>query len=563
VIRDYCVIAREYARAVVAGDVLACKWVRLACQRQLTDLERPDLAWHFDEARAAHICRFIELLPHIEGKWARERLQITLEPWQIFILTTVFGWVNDSGLRRFRMAYIEVPRKNAKSTMSAGVALYCLAADGEPGAQVYSAATTRDQARIVWRTGKQMVDRTPGLQARFGVSTSVNSVYVESESAFFQPLSRDQGGNHDGYNVHCAVVDELHAHKQRDIWDVLETATGAREQSLIWAITTAGFNRAGICYEQRAYTIKQLERTAAEVDESYFGIIFTLDEADDWTDPRSWIKANPNWGVSVSPEDIENKARKALEMASATNNFLTKHLNVWVNADTAWMDMQAWDACADPSLSLEQFDGEECIASVDLASKVDVAAKVRVFERDIDGVKHYYGFPEFYLPEDAATDGRNSHYAGWARSGYLTLTPGNVIDFAYIEDGLREDARRFQLGEVLYDPWQATYLSTRLMEEGMNMVEYRQTVQNMSEPMKMLEALVLSGRYHHSGNPAMTWMISNVVAHLDVKDNIYPRKEFPENKIDGPVALVMALGRALLAEDSPDISEFLNSPMVV
>lgn len=554
--RDYCAIARAYAEDVVAGRVLACKWVRLACERQLRDLERTDLRWRFDPEFASKPCRFIELLPHIEGKWARQGLRIQLEPWQVFILTTVFGWVDEKDCRRFRIAYIEVPRKNAKSTLSAGVGLYCLTADGEPGAQVYSAATTRDQARIVWRTAKGMVERTPGLQRRFGVETSVNSVFVDDQAAFFQPLSRDQGGNHDGYNVHAAIVDELHAHKQRDIWDVLETATGAREQPLIWAITTAGFNRAGICYEQRAYVIKQLERTAAEIDETYFGIIFTLDEGDDWTDPRCWAKANPNWGVSVSPEDIENKARKAMEMASATNNFLTKHLNVWVNADTAWMDMQAWDRCEDRTRVLADFDGEECIAGLDLASKVDVAAKVRVFRREVDGEDHFWVFPQFYLPEEATEGGASSHYAGWARAGHITLTPGNVIDFAFVEDDLRGDAGRFQLDEVLYDPWQATYLATRLMAEGLNMVEYRQTVQNMSEPMKMLEALVLSGRLHHDGNPVMTWMMSNVVAHLDAKDNIYPRKEFPENKIDGPVALIMALGRAL-GGDTND-----TSPMV-
>lgn len=548
--RDYCAIARQYAEQVMAGEILACKWVRLACQRQLNDLQRTDLRWHFDENRASHVCRFIELLPHVEGRqWAGKR--ITLEPWQIFILTTVFGWVNENGFRRFRVAYIEVPRKNAKSTKSAGVGLYCLTADDEDGAQVYSAATTRDQARIVWRTAKAMVERTPGLQQRFGVETSVNSIFVEELNALFQPLSRDQGGNHDGYNLHCAIVDELHAHKQRDLWDVLETAMGAREQPLMWAITTAGFNRAGICYQIRGLAVKYLERST-EVDETFFGIIFTIDDGDDWTDPRSWQKANPNWGVSVSPEDIERKARQAMQMASFTNNFLTKHLNVWVNADTAWMDMQAWERAEDTDLSLDEFAGEECIASLDLASKVDVAANIKLFRRKVDELDHFYVFSRFYLPEEAAEGGANSHYAGWARTDHMTLTPGNMIDFAYIEDDIIVDAGRFDLKEVVYDPFQATYLSTRLMEQGINMVEYRNWVKTMSEPMKMLEALVLAGRLHHDGNPVMTWMMSNVVAHLDAKDNIFPRKEFPEQKIDGPVALIMALGRALCAEPTDD-----------
>lgn len=555
--RDYIAIAHEYMRAVVAGEIVACKWVRLACQRQLNDLKRTDLRWQFDVERASHICRFTELLPHIEGQWARQRLRITLEPWQVFILTTVFGWVDEAGHRRFRTAYVEVPRKNAKSTMSAAVGLYGLTADDEPGAQIYSAATTRDQARIVWRTAKAMVERTPGLQQRFGVATSVSSIYVEDQASLFQPLSRDQGGNHDGYNVHVAIVDELHAHKTRDIWDVLETATGAREQPLIWAITTAGFNRAGICYQVRRLAVKYLDRSVDEVDETFFGIIYTLDDGDDWTDPRSWQKANPNWGVSVDPDDIERKARQAMQMASFTNNFLTKHLNVWVNADTAWMDMQAWERCEDTDLSPDDFVGEDCVAALDLASKVDVAANIKIFRRFIGGLEHFYVFSRFYLPEEAAEGGVNSHYAGWARAGYMTLTPGNIIDFAYIEDDIIQDVGRFAVSEVAYDPFQATYLATRLMDAGVNVVEYRNIVKTMSEPMKMLEALVLAGRLHHDGNPVMTWMISNVVAHLDAKDCIFPRKEQPENKIDGPVALIMALGRMLCGEATED-----STPMV-
>ena len=536
--------ADAYIAGVLGGSIVAGKWVRLACQRQKDDLGRK-WQYTFDRDKANRVCRFVEALPHIKGSQFAGR-NMALEGWQCFILTAVFGWLRPDGRRRFRTAYTEVARKNGKSSLSSGVALYLLAADGEAGAEVYSAATTRDQARIVWNDAKAMAVRSPDLRRACGIETSAHAVYVPRTSSTFKALSRDQQGNLDGLNVHGAIIDELHAHKARDVWEVIETATGARTQPLVWAITTAGFNRAGICYEQRGYVLKILDRV--NEDETYFGIVFTLDDGDDWTDPANWPKANPNLAVSVEPDDLARKASKAMQLASAQNGFLTKHLNIWVNADTAWMNMQAWDRCADPSLDEADFEGADCIAACDLATKTDIAANLRLFEREIDGQAHYYAFANYYLPEDAAEDGRNSQYAGWAIEGRLTLTPGNVTDFAYIEDDLREVARRVRLREVAFDPWQAAQIMQRLEAEGMKVVEYRQTVQNMSAPMKELEALVLSGRFHHNGDPVLAWMVSNVVCHVDAKENIYPRKERPENKIDGVIALIMAIGRAMLSQ---------------
>lgn len=540
--RDYPAIALKYAHDIVGGAIPACKWVQLACARLLRDLDRTSWHYTFDHERAAHVCRFIELLPHVKGDWARDRKLIELQPWQIFILCCVFGWIDAEGRRRFKKCYTEIPRKNAKSTLSSAVGLYMLAADGEAGAEIYSAATGRDQAKIVWGDAKAMVQRCAPFRVRFGVEAQAHSVFIESEHSAFKPLSRDQGGNLDGLNVHCALVDEFHGHKERGLWDVLVTATGARAQPLIWAITTAGFDRSGICYEERGYICKVLE--GVHNDEEYFGIIYTIDVDDDWTDPAVWQKANPNWNVSVMPGAIEREARKAMQVASATNNFLTKHLNVWVNADTAWMDMRAWDACADESLRLEDFEGDECVVALDLASKVDIAAKMRLFERD--GV--YYAFSEYYLPERAIEISRNSQYSGWQRDGWLTVTDGEVTDYDVIEDGIRDDCTRFRVLELPYDPFQATQLAGHMLDEHVPMVEMRPTVLNFSEPMKQLEALVLSDRLRHNGDPVLAWMISNVVCHHDVKDNIYPRKERDENKIDGVVALIMALGRLILTK---------------
>jgi phage terminase large subunit-like protein len=532
-------LAEPLKARIYALPVRCCKWVALACERQTVDLARKRFKYTWNEEKAARICKFVELLPHTKGEWAG-RL-ITLEPWQIFILSTVFGWVDAKGRRRYKVTYKEVPRKNAKSTISSGVGLYMLAADGEGGAEVYSAATTKDQAKIVWQDAKSMAEKSKGLQGRFGVRTAAHSIYTDEGSKFLA-LARDQGGNLDGLNVHCGIIDELHAHKTREIVDVIETATGARSQPLLWQITTAGFNRAGICYEVRAYTTKVLEGQIT--DHEHFGIIYSIDEDDDWAQPSSWAKANPNWGISVNPEDIARKGNKAIKTTAAQNNFKTKHLNQWVNADTAWMDMRAWDAMADTSLRPAQFTAEECVGAVDLATKVDVAALVLLFRRG----EHYTLFPYFWLPEAAAEGEENAHYAGWAKEGHLRLTAGNVTDHNAVQDVVRELASAHQLRTLGYDPWQAHKFATELADEGMVVSEYRMTVQNMSEPMKELQALVMSGKLHHDGNPVMAWMMSNVVAHTDAKENIFPRKEMPRNKIDGPVAAIMALGEWLTGE---------------
>jgi phage terminase large subunit-like protein len=550
---EYSTRARGYAERVVAGTETAGKFEIRACERFLKDLARveTDEAWpyRYDAGQADRACAFIEQLPHIKGQWARQRLKIRLEDWQCFVVCNLFGWLHRiTGMRRFTTGYLEVARKNAKSTLAAGIGLYMLAGDGEPGAEVYSAATTGDQARIVFDVARQMVMRESAFAAS-GIEAHLRGIYIPGDARKFEPLNAE-GSTLDGLNPHCTIVDELHAHKRRDVYDVLDTARGAREQALLLSITTAGSDRAGICYEQRTYVAKVLEGVFE--DDRYFGVIYTIDDADDWTDAAVWRKANPNYGVSVLTEDFERSAREAMNKPSALNNFLTKRLNVWVNADSAWMDMRAWDACGDPSLDIEDFATEECIAALDLASKVDIAAKALLFERD----GKYYAFLRYYLPEAAAEDGRNSQYSGWARQGLLTLTPGNVTDFDQIEADLLEDTSRYQIKEVPFDPFQATQLSGHMLAEGVPMVEMRPTVLNFSEPMKQLEALVLQKKFVHNGDPILAWMVSNVVCHRDQKDNIYPRKEREENKIDGVVALIMALGRSMAGNtNGPSIYE--------
>lgn len=573
--------ALDYCRKVVAGEIPTNALARAACERQLRDLERSrtDAAWpyEFSEHLAGRACRFLESLPHVKGDLAGQKL--VLEAWQCFVVTTLFGWVKrGTTRRRFRRGTCFVPRGNGKSALASGLGLYCTFAEGEGGAEGYSAATTRDQAKIVWDVARQMLNKGPhgpALRDRMGVDAptapTASSIYQMRTGSAFKPLSRE-ADNQDGLNIHIGVIDEIHAHRTREVYDVVETGTGKRSNSLLWVISTAGSDTSGIGYEVYTYAKKLLQRVFD--DDSCFAVVWEMDEGDDWTAELTWRKANPNWGVSVQPEIIAQLAAKARHVASAQGAFLTKHLNVWVNADQSWMNMRAWDRCADTSLRIEDFADDPCFGGLDLASKVDVVAKARVFTRDLphrdraraengETERHYYGFLESYLPEAAVTDGRNASYQGWVTEGRIITTPGDVIDFSVVKQGILDDQDQLDLREVTFDPWQAQHLANELQAEAVVMVELRPTVQNFSEPMKTWEALVLAGRWHHDGNPVLRWMVSNVVCHRDAKDNIYPRKERPENKIDGAVATIMAMNRALTADAGGGGGSYMESGEMV
>jgi phage terminase large subunit-like protein len=547
--RDYIAIAEEYQQGVLSGQIPAGQWVIAACQRQRDDLAKQGTSgfpFRWDADRATKPCRFIELLPHIKGPLARTT--ITLAPWQVFILTTIFGWLTEEGYRRYRRTYIEVPRGNGKSALSSGVGLYMLCADNEGGAEVYALATTRDQAKIVFGDAQNMARLTPGLKRHFGIEVGAHNINQMSTASKFEALS-SESSTLDGLNIHLGIIDELHAHKTRNVYDVVETGMGKRKQSMLWVITTAGTNRAGICYEVRGFVLKILQGKA--IDESQFGIIYGLDKDDDWATEEALVKANPNWGVSVMPDVILPLQAKAMSMQSAINNFKTKHLDEWCNADNPWMDMRAWDAVADPSLRREDFASCEAVVALDLASVSDIAAKVIVYRKLVRNTEHFYVFCDSYLPSETVEKEQNSQYDGWAREGHIKVTEGAICDFDVIEADLLSDTQSNFVVEVAYDPYQANQLAGRMLKQGIMMVEVRPTVLNFSEPMKQALALVTEGRLHHDGNPCFDWQISNVVCHVDAKDNIYPRKEHAENKIDGPVAMIMALSRFIARSRMP------------
>jgi phage terminase large subunit-like protein len=549
----YVGAAIDYATDVVEGRQVAGKWTRLACERQLRDLEREgeDFPYVFDCDAASAPCRLIESLPHIEGEWATRGELITLEPWQCFLITTTYGWRHrDTGARRFRTAYWEVARKNAKSTIAAGLALHALQNDGEAGAQVYSAATKKDQAKIVFDHAREMLRRAKGQKAAWtrGIEAHKNVLFVPKTASKFAPLDRE-ASSQDGLNVHTAVNDELHAWKRRDLYAVLESATGSRRQPLIINITTAGFNLGGICYEIRGYGLKILDRVLT--DETFMAAVWTLDEGDDPWDEANWPKANPNYGVSVYPLDLEAQARKAKSIASQQTDFFTKRLNIWCSAEASWMDMRRWDACARPDVPIEAFEGQPAIAAFDIAEKRDITARCLLFAREEQGKRHVYAFLRYYLPEDAVRESRNNQYDGWVRRGLITVTDGNIIDLDRVAGDLVEDSHRFSVGEVAYDPHNATSLALELTKAGMRPVEFRQTPMNFDEPMRWWDAMVAEGTFHHNGDPVLTWMVSNVTIRQTgrMHEFLHPRKERVENKIDGAVTVCMALKR-LMAEQA-------------
>lgn len=560
----HVVKANKYARDIASGKIPACKWVRLACEkhlRELVDQKKRTFAFKFDEAEAERVCVFIELLPHTKGKWARGKDLIRLEPWQCFIFCVLFGWLRKkSGLRRFRKAYIKVPRKNGKSIIAAGAGLFMFAADGEFGAEVYSGATTEAQAWEVFRPAKQMIERTPELQEAIGAEVWAKALLTPADGSKFEPVIGRPG---DGASPSCAIVDEYHEHDTSDLVDTMETGMGAREQPLVLIITTAGYNVAGPCFEQESEAMKVLQGVEGFENDELFALMYGIDEGDDPFAVESLYKANPNIGVSVFEDFLIAQQQQARQSATKQTRFLTKHLNRWCSAKSAWLNLEQWNACADYKLRPEQFAGCDCWVTLDLASTSDVCVVMLLFKKRIDGKDHYYLFGRYFLPEnEIESNPKNQNaYRRWVIEGFLEQHEGAEIDYDLIREHTEELLSAYQPREVAFDPWKASHLAQQLMKDGAEAVEFRQTVQNMSLPMKELESAIKSGRLHHDGNPVLTWMASNVVAKLDKKDNIYPNKEKPENKIDGIVAAIMAIGRAMADEEAEDLDGFLSNPI--
>lgn len=560
-------IANKWAKQVVLDKIPACKWVKLACERHLNDLKKSknkDFPYRFDSRLAEKKIAFVELLPHTKGEWAMKRLTITLEAWQKFGIACTFGWVRKKdGFRRFRESYWEVPRKNGKSVIAAGVALNMFANDGEFGSEVYAGATTEKQAWEVFKPARLMAIRSPDFLEAARILINAGSLEIPEEGSVFEPIIGDPP---DGQSPHCAIVDEFHEHPTSALYDTMQTGMGARRQPLIFTITTAGFNIEGPCYDLRGRVQEMLLGTVP--DDELFGWMWTIDEDDDWTNPKVLAKANPNFGVSVYSDYLESQQRRAIQNASKQNAFKTKHLNVWVSSRTAYFNMEKWQACADNTLKFEDFSDVPCLMPIDLASKVDICARINLFYRVENGKLHYYCIdPRFYLPEDTVMNGDEKQvldrYQKWMNQGVLEVHDGSENDFSLVASDLINDAKKVPLTEVPYDEWGGFQVSRDIEDAGYETVKMPKTTKTFSPAMKELVAAISSGRFHHDGHPILSWMIGNVISKPDANENDFPRKEKSSKKIDGAVALLMGINRAMLLAGEPTGDEFYNNPIMV
>lgn len=551
--------ANRYARDVVAGKISVCLFIQQACQRHLDELERsktdPNFPYRFANDLAERACRFIQLLPHTKGKWTRKppaERRITLEPWQLFFECSIYGWLRKKDrTRRFRTAVLFVPRKNGKSIKAAGNGLYLFAADNEPGSEVYCGATTEKQAWEVFKPALMMVRQLPELRNALGIELCAKKM-LRSDGSVFEPVIGTPG---DGSSPHCAIVDEYHEHDDSSLYDTMETGMGAREQPLMLVISTAGTNPNGPCKELWDECVKML--SGAEPNDELFAMIYTIDKGDDPYDPRTLAKANPNIGVSVEIDFLLSAQARAKRSVRHQTRFLIKHLNVWTSASSAFFNMEDWRKAADTSLRIADFQGADCWFSLDLASKLDICSFIQCFTRTDDaGQLHYYLFSRHYLPEDSVNDADNRNFTRyqqfirteWENSGGKALndTDGAEIDFNEIAADVLELADEFSPREIPHDPWNSAQLAQQLISAGWQAVAIPQTTAHLSPAMREFESALSAGRVHHDGNPVLSWMISNVVAREDANENVFPRKDKKENKIDGAVAAIMAIGRAMM-----------------
>jgi len=546
--------ATRYASDVVDGKIVSCRWHFLACRRHLQDLQRSDSdpSWPYvfnplltdstgkEYRPAERICRFLELMPHIKGDWAARRQLIKLEAWQTFVLASIFGWSHrETGKRRFRVADLFIPRKNAKSTLAAGIGLYMLAVDDEFGAEVYSGATTQDQAMEVFRPALLMARATPRYLQAFGVTVNASNLSVGAKNAKFEPVIGNPG---DGASPSCALIDEFHEHKTSALYETMQTGMGARSQPLIGVITTAGSNISGPCYLHQVELQKILEGVIE--NDQRFGIIFGVDESDDWTSETTLRKANPNYGVSIDPDFLKLQQRDAIADPRKQATFKTKHLNVWVAAASPWLNLYNLQSAGDSARTIrgEKWDG--CIVGLDLASTQDIASAVWLCWKEKQGKRHYCAFSRNYVPESAVDKPENAHYRSWWITGHLIVTPGNMIDLSQIEKDVLESADSVHILEIAKDPWGGQQLGANLATQGFTVVDIPQQTRYLSQPMKEMQALVDDGRFQHDANPAYIWQLSNVECKADNNDNLFPRKQRFANKIDAAVATIIAMSRA-------------------
>lgn len=558
----------QYAVDVTTDKIPANKWVRLACERHLRDLDRKDGDVCFIQQTADHAISFFEeFLIFYEGQWSG--MPFILQPWQKFIIGSLFGWKAKDGTRRFRTAYIEAAKGCGKSPIAAGVGLYGLCFDGESGAEIYSAATTREQAGILFRDAKAFVGGSPALLEILTVGQ--HNIAYESENSFFRPVSSEHRGL-DGKRPHMALIDEIHEHPDAVVVDKIRAGTKGRRQAMIFEITNAGYDRHSVCFQHHEYTEKILEGIIK--NDSWFGFMTGLDvcdkcaaegktipqegcpDCDDWRNEKTWAKANPNLGISIKTKYLREQVDEAIQMPSKQN--IVKRLNfcIWTESFTKWLPADKWAACGLP-VDPKTLKSRTCYAGLDLSTNIDLTALVLVFPPEGEETR-YQVLCRFFLPEENMRERVRRDkvpYDVWAREGFITSTPGDLIDYAFILAQIKNDLQEYQIAELAFDRWGSQKITTDLQDlgfvidekaSGPKLIQFGQGFASMSAPTKEVEKMILGGEISHGGNPVLSWMVSNVAIREDPAGNRKPDKEKSVERIDGAVALIMAIGRAML-----------------
>jgi phage terminase large subunit-like protein len=550
----------EYSNDVINGEIVACQKHKWACHRFLRDIEREgtdEFPYIFDEEKALRFLNWMALFKHTKGKLAGQHIEP--HPIQIFVFSNIYGWIHkETGLRRFKKAYWQVARKNAKSQSLACVGSYEAFALGENMSEVYIGATKTEQSKIVWNEIKAQVQGCDFLKGKYKIA--YGKIEHTKSGSFISALSKDAGKTGDGLNVQCGIVDEYHAHSTSEIYDVLVSGMGARPQPLMMIITTAGFELQHPCYSvEYQYVSKILDPDNPIENDEYFVMINELDKDDDIKDERNWVKANP---ILCSYEEgiayLRGELKAALDVPEKMRNFLTKNMNVWVNMrDGGYMDLSKWAACGQ-NVDLSVLEGLECTVGVDLSAKVDLTSVSFEFKTKDN---KYIILSHSFIPEDTLwqkTKTDNVPYDLWVKQGWITTTPGAVVDYSFIKSYIKNFAEKHKvrIKEICADPWNATQFMQDMENEGYTVVEIRQGIATLSGPTKDFREQVYSGNVIHNNNPVLTWAISNAVTRQDANENIMLDKSKSTNRIDPIAAVLNAHTRAMLLEENkPSVYE--------
>lgn len=557
--------ADRYIDDVLSGRQVVCKYTKLAVERHVNDLKRagendPTFPFYFDETHARRAIAFKQQLRHTKGEWANPRkhdTRIRLEPWQQFKDWALFGWRRKAdGCRRFTKAYITVARKNGKTTDASATANYCYFADRprEYGPEIYCVGPKKDQGKISWEEAKRQIEKHPVLNKRSRTYKQNSRIIRHDDSAAVMTVWGKDAEMQDGFNPSFALVDEAHLYPGNEAMEVIESGMGARQQPIVYIITTAGTDiNSSIYQEEHALAVQTLERTIKPVPETFFCLIYSLDEGDDWEDESVWIKANPNLGVSVSWDYLRNRVTTALQMPSRQNKVITKNFNVWTQAETRWITDDVWSKCGGV-VSEKKLIGRKCFLGMDLSSNLDISALALDFPPVGEETRHQFIY-RFFIPEENIIERERRDkvpYTYWVKKGYVIPTPGNVIDYNFIEQEILNLAGKYEIIEIPHDPWKAQEIINNLSAENFVMVPMFQRYSAMAGPTDAFEKAVYAGQINHGNNPVMRWMISCTEVKYDRQDNkmpMKPKRDQSRKRIDGTVASIMAFGRAVITGD--------------